>query len=106
MAAFDEVTHSPQIRTTVAPCEVHLKRHLPTSHVNHRHHIWPLGEGGPDIEDNIVVTCPTGHYNIHLLYKEYKSYQGEVPYTVLRRYSTGERKYAELGYRRYIRKAI
>jgi hypothetical protein len=106
LAAFDEVTQSPQIRTTTAPCQLHQARHIPTSHVNHRHHIWPLGEGGPDIEDNIVVACPTGHYNTHLLYNEFKLYEGDVPYKVLRRYSQGEREYAELGYKRYARKAI
>lgn len=90
------------IRTTVQPCELH-KRHLPESHINHRHHIWSLGDGGPDIQDNIVVACPTGHYNIHSLLQEYKTHMGNVPYHILRQYSFDERKYAELGYRRLTR---
>lgn len=88
-----------QVRMTVQPCELH-HRHMPETHLNHRHHIWPLGEGGPDIQDNIVVVCPTGHTNMHCLLKEYKTHMGNVPYTVIRTYSVEERKYAELGWKR------
>lgn len=102
---MDEVTRSEQIRTTVAPCTLH-HRHLPESHINHRHHVWPLGEGGPDIEDNIIVACPTGHYNIHLLYNEFKTHMGKVPFHILRTYAHEERRYAELGYKRMVRKAV
>lgn len=91
--------------TTSQPCQVH-KRHIPEPHVNHRHHVWPLGEGGPNIEDNIIAVCPTGHYSIHDLLKEYKLYNGKVPYSVTRSYSLGERKYAELGYTRMTRNAM
>lgn len=77
---------------------------MPESHINHRHHIWPKGDGGPDIEDNIVVVCATGHYNIHDLLQHYKMLMGKVPYNILRRYSMEERKYAELGYNRLTRK--
>lgn len=94
-----------QIRSTVAACQVH-NRHIPAPHINHRHHIWPLGEGGPDIEDNIVVVCATGHYSIHDLLSHYKMYQGNPPYTVLKRYAFGERKYAKLGYDRITRKSM
>lgn len=91
-----------QIRATSQPCQLH-KKHVPETHVNHRHHVWPLGEGGPDIEDNIVATCATGHYSTHALLQEFKIHQGNVPYAILRRFSLGERKYAELGYNRLTR---
>jgi hypothetical protein len=90
------------VLTTSQPCIVH-KRHIPESRQNQRHHVYPLGEGGPNIEDNIIAVCPTGHMNIHLLLKEYKLYSGRVPYTVMRQYSLDERKYAELGYKRITR---
>jgi hypothetical protein len=93
------------IRMTVQPCQLH-KRHLPESHINHRHHVWPLGEGGPDIEDNIVIACPTGHTNIHHLLTEFKMLMGKVPYETMRRYSFEERKYAELGYKRMTRREM
>lgn len=32
-----------------------------------RHHIWPLGLGGPDQEVNVVWVCPTTHANVHEL---------------------------------------
>lgn len=100
----DAVPHG-EVYMTSQPCQVH-QRHVPEPHVNHRHHVWPKGEGGPDIADNIIAVCPTGHYSIHDLIKEYKMYMGKVPYSVLRRFSLGERKYAELGYKRITRQAM
>lgn len=102
---MNEADPHTQIRTTSQPCQLH-QRHAPESHVNHRHHIWTLGDGGPDIEDNIVVACPTGHYNIHRLIAEYKIHMGNVPYNIIRTFAFGERKYAELGYKRMTRKAM
>jgi hypothetical protein len=104
MMHSEAVPHG-DVLTTSQPCVVHRK-HMPESHVNHRHHIWPKGEGGPDIEDNIIAVCPTGHYNIHHLLTEYRTTMGRVTYDVLRRYSFGERKYAELGYKRITRQAM
>lgn len=98
----DPHTH---IRSTTQPCQLHA-RHMPETHVNHRHHVWPLGDGGPDIEDNIIVACATGHYNIHDLLGHYRMLMGRVPYAILRRYSFEERKYAELGYKRINRKVM
>ena len=31
------------------------------------HHIQPLGMGGPDIKENKIVICNTGHLNVHWL---------------------------------------
>lgn len=93
------------IRTTTADCRVHT-RHTPQPHENHRHHVWPKGMGGPDIEDNIVVVCPTGHYNIHDLLQQYILHGGEPPYAVLRKYAFKERHYAELGFKRLTRKTM
>lgn len=32
-----------------------------------RHHVWPLGMGGPDTEGNVVWLDPTAHMNVHEL---------------------------------------
>lgn len=99
---MNEADPHTQIRSTTQPCQVHQK-HMPASHINHRHHVYPQGEGGPNIEDNIIVVCATGHYNIHDLLSHYKMLMGKVPYSILRRYSLKEREYAELGYKRITR---
>lgn len=93
------------VRTTSQACMLH-KKHMPEPHVNHRHHVWPKGDGGPDIEDNIVVVCATGHYNVHDLLDHFKMHGGEPPYAVMRRYAYEERAYAKLGYERMTRGAM
>jgi hypothetical protein len=30
-----------------------------------RHHVWPRGLGGPDVESNKISVCANGHYEIH-----------------------------------------
>jgi hypothetical protein len=98
----NEADPHTEIRSTTQPCQVHQK-HMPETHINHRHHVWPKGDGGPDISDNIIVVCATGHYNIHDLLAHFKSLMGEVPYSIMRRYSMKERFYADLGYKRITR---
>lgn len=31
------------------------------------HHVWPLGAGGPDVAENRIDVCETGHANLHLI---------------------------------------
>jgi hypothetical protein len=95
----------PPPLTTQQPCTVHNK-HTPTSHINHEHHVWPLGHGGPDIAENKIVVCPTGHYNIHALLQEYLTAHGDVPYSLVKTYGKGERDAAKLGYDRITRQAM
>jgi len=85
---------------TAALCEVH-RRHTPASHINDRHHVWPLGKGGPDIPENIITVCPTGHRNIHHLLESFIAHKGEVPTLKLRTYTRGERAAAKLGWQRF-----
>jgi hypothetical protein len=96
-----EVVH----RTTAEPCSVHAA-HKPTSHVNEIHHVWPLGQGGPNRADNRVVVCGTGHNSIHQLIAEYLTMKGAVPYSLLKQYTMGERQLAKLGYDRITRGAM
>lgn len=95
----------PPLYTTSKPCEVHTV-HKPSSHINHEHHVWPRGHGGPNVAENLIVVCPTGHYNIHRLLEELLTARGEVPYSVLRQFAHDERKYAQLGYDRITRQAL
>jgi hypothetical protein len=90
------------LRTTTVACQLH-PRHSPHPHVNHWHHVWPRGEGGPDIPENRIAVCPTGHYNIHQLIKLLKAERAQLPYSVLRTFSFEERHYAQLGYERITR---
>lgn len=91
---------------TTQPCQVHHGAHVPATHLNHRHHVWPLALGGPNRADNVIVVCPTGHYNIHTLLDEYIIRRGEVAWAVIRRYTRGEREYAKLGYDRHTRGSL
>ncbi len=95
-----------QLMTTTLPCQVHIARHIPNSHVNHRHHIWPLGYDGPDVPENIVVVCPTGHANIHKLLDLFIRTSGEIGYNTLKAWSVQERHYAKLGWERICRQAL
>ncbi len=36
-----------------------------------RHHIWPLGMGGPDDDANIAWLCPTAHTNAHEILRHF-----------------------------------
>lgn len=94
-----------QLLTTREPCLLH-ERHIPNPHLNHFHHVWPLGDGGPDIDENIVVVCPTGHANIHTLLDLYRLHLGQPPYAVVRTFAFKEREYAQLGWQRITRGAM
>ncbi len=47
-------------------CQVH-RVHVPRCYDVDLHHVWPLGEGGPETPENTVRICPTGHRNVHEL---------------------------------------
>jgi hypothetical protein len=91
--------------TTTDACQIH-PAHRPESHLNDRHHVWPLGAGGPDIPENLVVVCATGHHNIHHLLNQYLSSRGTLPYSLTRTYTRQERRLAQLGYDRITRGAM
>lgn len=86
-------------------CQVH-GWHRPRVHEPDVHHIWPLGDGGPQTADNQVVVCPTGHRNIHQLLAQYRAWadRGVPPWSIRRQYSLGERRLAAQGWAE-IRKA-
>lgn len=90
---------------TTLPCQAHV-RHTPASHINQHHHVWPLGDHGPDIPANRVVLCPTGHVNTHSLLDAYRKAGGDPGWQVRRRYSVKEREYAAVGWDRIKRQAM
>ncbi len=91
--------------TTNTPCQIH-PRHLPKSHVNQRHFVWPLEDGGPETDENLVVVCATGRANIQKLMVLLRVTHGMVPYAESRTYSWHERRIARLGYQRMMRRSM
>ena len=77
------------------PC---VTNHVPSVITLNKHHVWPLGMGGPDTPDNLVVVCPTVHYSIHHLLREWVKLDGEPPWELRRRFGPYPRSIAERGY--------
>jgi 5-methylcytosine-specific restriction endonuclease McrA len=89
--------------TTSASCQVHAQ-HVPRSHINHVHHVWPLADGGPNTEANRAVICPTGHYNVHSLIDVYRK-RAPTPGELLR-YTRHEKALAWLGWQRILNRTM
>lgn len=62
-----------------------------------KHHIWPLGMGGPDAEYNKVPVCANAHYSIHAFMDLLVKGEGAQPPT-WRQYGAKVRRYARSGY--------
>jgi hypothetical protein len=80
--------------------------HTPQSHINEVHHVWPLGDNGPDIAANKVVICATGHNSVHDLLGLWRKAGGEPAWDVRQHYSKGERALAATGWDRIQRQAM
>lgn len=50
------------------------------------HHVWPLGEGGPDKAANMRWLCGTTHNSVHALWRLYQRHGGTPPADLVRRY--------------------
>lgn len=74
-------------------CAVHVHRSIVPLEV---HHVWPLGEGGPDIASNRVTVCSNGHSAIHDLLS--KMLKGRAPWSVRLHYGWRIRRLAKRGY--------
>lgn len=76
-------------------CAVHVHHeHVPME----RHHVWPLGDGGPDVEANKITVCANGHYSIHAYLDLLVRHGGEVPWDTGKYYGPHVRSYALKGY--------
>jgi hypothetical protein len=84
------------VRMGGTTCAVHRHRELVPIH---SHHIWPLGDGGPDKPHNRVDVCANGHYSIHALLDALIDGAGKVPWTQRRLYGRKVRAYADAGWR-------
>jgi hypothetical protein len=74
-----------------------VTKHVPKALELHKHHVWPLGEGGPDVRSNLVILCPTTHSNVHRLWRLYEENDGRPPWEILRNYSEYARAIVEKG---------
>lgn len=48
------------------PCHC-VSRHVPAIRNTVRHHVVPLGWGGPDTPENVETICPNAHSEVHRL---------------------------------------
>jgi len=90
---------------TLISCVLHSS-HIPGTHLNEYHHVWPLENGGPSGPENTIVVCATGHVNLHQLLAIHGAYEGKPPYSLVRTFSHAEREYAKVGYERMTRGAM
>lgn len=63
-----------------------------------RHHVWPLGMGGPDIDGNKITVCANAHYSIHAFLDLLVKGQGLVDTETAKRFSPKVRQRARSGY--------
>lgn len=73
--------------------------HNPNPMELHRHHVHPLGEGGPATDDNVVWLCPTSHVNVHELLRAWIRFEGEPPWEIRKHFGPYVRNMAAEGYR-------
>ena len=62
------------------------------------HHVWPLGDGGPNIASNRRKVCANGHYEVHNFYDLLMVSAGHVPWKASRGYGWKVRALARAGY--------
>jgi len=76
--------------------------HRPVCRATHRHHVWPLGMGGPDEAWNIVRVCPNTHASAHQLIRLWgQRYDGRPPGWVVQHFSRDARVLAAVGWHRW-----
>lgn len=80
---------------TLAPNCVCVGQHVPEVHAPATHHIVPLSWGGPNVEANKVVLCPTTHENVHKLLNAYVHAGGVPDWSIRRQYSVYTRTLAQ-----------
>lgn len=81
-------------------CAVHTHREDVPLEV---HHIWPVGDGGPDTKANRVTICANAHGAVHDLIdkgRRTKLPAGPLalPWSIRRRYGARVRKLADVGW--------
>jgi hypothetical protein len=74
-------------------CWAHKHRELVPIEV---HHVFPLGDGGPNVAANKVPICSNAHSSAHDLLDKMR--KGPVPWPVRRRYGVRVRHIAATGW--------
>lgn len=76
------------------------KQHTPQvdPHELERHHVWPLGKGGPDIDENLLWLCASMHNQVHRLWRYSERYDGPPPTWILKHFSRYARKVVAEGW--------
>jgi 5-methylcytosine-specific restriction endonuclease McrA len=64
------------------------------------HHIWPKGDGGPDIKTNRISVCANAHGAVHSLIDRARKLGSveAVPWAIRRRYGVRVRALATAGW--------
>jgi hypothetical protein len=75
-----------------------VKGHRPEPVILHSHHVWPLGENGPDVTTNLLWLCPTTHSAVHELWRLMVKHKGVVPALELRRFTDYTRSVVQDGW--------
>lgn len=63
-----------------------------------KHHVWPLGMGGPDVDSNKIEVCCNGHYEIHEFMRQLIKSAGIVPWTIAQHFGPKVRDYGRIGW--------
>lgn len=63
-----------------------------------RHHVWPVGMGGPNVADNIITVCCNAHYACHEYIRQLMLHNGEVPWEIVRHFGPKIRRFAIRGW--------
>jgi len=66
-----------------------------------RHHVWPLGMGGPEEDGNIVKVCANAHHSIHAFLDHLVKTGGDPDPTLAKMYGWKVRRLARRGYDRW-----
>jgi hypothetical protein len=71
------------------------------------HHVWPVGDGGPNITANKIRVCANAHYSIHAVIDEMEKRKTvDLPWEFMKHFSPAIRQYARTGYDRIQRGAM
>lgn len=76
------------------------------------HHVWPSGQGGPNLRANRVKATPNAHRAVHTYLALLDHFGGNVPWSIARHFAgarkgiPGIREIARLGADRISRQAL
>ena len=87
----------PETHTAGMAC-VCVADHNPEPRDLERHHIWPLGRGGPDVAVNVVAICPSTHTNSHILERAWFKASGSPSWEIRRQFNFYTRELARRAY--------